>query len=275
MAKYFLTVLVAVALVTVATTVTAADKLEGELVSVQIKVDGQGAARMFAPNDVPPVQFGGLDDTTIFYRYAHLEVGDVYSIDVSPHNNRQRFGVGIAVDGQFIAHKGAVPSDVSVPEAWGKRFGAAYVIGQGAGHEFRGWRETAGTGGTIRRFEVTKAKDSLAVKISNDATAMRTIAIAVFREDYSPYMNSPELGSARGVGEKGIDIGTGIGERERSDTVSTVFKPKTLAWEVFVIRYGTKAELKQLGVWEDPTPPTPRNRLWPAPVAPGYGRLPE
>lgn len=259
----------------VSAAVEAADKVDGELVSVQLKVDGQGVARMFAPNDVVPIKFDGLDNTTYYYRYAHLEVGDTYSLVVAPHDGKYRFAVGIAVDGQFIAHKGAVPSDVSIPEAWGQRFDAAYVIGQGAGNEFRGWREAGGTGGTIRRFEVTKAKESLAVKISNDATAMRTIAVAVFREDYSPYMKSPELGAPRGMGgEKGIDIGTGIGERERSDTVSTVFKPKSLAWEVFIVRYGTKAELKKLGVWEDPAPPAPRNRLWPAPT-PGYGRLPD
>ncbi len=263
MAKKFFTALVAVALVATATvvTATAADKIDGELVSIQLTIDDVGAVRMFEPKDVAPVVAGDNDNPTKYFRFAQLEREQEYNIVVKPHRQNYQFGVGVAIDGHYIWKEGAVPADVQFSETWERSMNLV----DNDSFTIRHYIENGQSG---RRFRVTDESRSLATKLWHDPSANGTIVIAVFREDISRFMKEEE--GTRSV--KGL--GTTAGTRERISVVGVPFTPRSLAYEVFVIRYASKAELKELKVWTDPTPAPKDNRFWPA-KKDYLGQLPE
>lgn len=245
------------AVVMMAVVTVRAETLTGEMTDVLIKVDEGEPTRLFAPRDIAPTVDGGSRDATYLFRYTHLEPGQTYSITVQPRSNIGRYGVGIAVDGRCILTGKKVPATVQTASSWPNM----YIVG-GRGGEFRGWREDAGN---IRRFVVSSEERSLAATLWNDRTATGTIVVSIFRETPAPV---PMIKGERG-GVKGL--GTAAGEREESRVVSVDFVSRPVAYEVFVLRYATKTELKKLGVWTEEAAP---NRFWPT-EKPFIGRIPE
>ena len=107
--------------------------------------------------------------------------GDRYSIQVTNRSDR-RIGVVIAVDGRNIIN--GKKSDL-------KRNERMYIIGPYESNTFEGWR----TGmDRTNRFYFTEQSDSYAEKVFADASAMGTIALAVYREklpEIIPYPGKP------------------------------------------------------------------------------------
>lgn len=250
-------ILVAVAMV--ASSAYGSNRIDGELVSIQLTIDEQGATRMFEPQDVPTKVEGNHNTSTKYFRYAHLECGQEYDIEVRPHHDF-RYGVGVAIDGHYIWRQGTVPADVHFAETWERSMNLVEM----GDYTIRHFIEDGQSG---RRFRVTDESRSLATKLWHDPSAVGTIVIAVFREDVSYRMKGDS--AARGV--KGL--GTTAGTRERISVVGVPFTPRDLAYEIFVIRYASKPELKELHVWTEPVLAPKPNRFWPANQY--MGRLPE
>ena len=124
--------------------------------------------------------------------YVEAVKGGQYSIQVSNKSGR-RIGVVIAVDGRNIIS--AKKSDL-------KRNERMYIIGPYETNTFEGWR----TGmDRTNRFYFTEQSDSYAEKVFRDASAMGTIALAVYKEkipeivpysDRSSRMNESPAGAA-------------------------------------------------------------------------------
>jgi len=107
--------------------------------------------------------------------------GDKYSVEVRNKSER-RIGVVIAVDGRNI---------ISGQKSDLKRNEQMYIVGPYETNTFEGWR----TGmDRTNRFYFTEQSDSYADKMFNDASAMGTIALAVYREklpEIVPYSDKP------------------------------------------------------------------------------------
>ncbi|MDO8512198.1 MAG: hypothetical protein Q7S57_02905 [bacterium] len=250
MARFIMVVVMMMVVVT-----ARAETLTGEKVDVRIDVEGV-STRFFEPRDIAGTVDGGSQDATYRFRYTLLQPGDAYSIAVQSRSNGLRYGIGVAVDGRCILTGMKVPATVQMASSWPNM----YVVG-GRGGEFRGWREDAGN---IRRFVVSSEDRSLAATLWNDRSATGTIVVSIFRETPS---QEPMMKGERGV--KGL--GTAAGEREESRVVSVDFTSRPVAYEVFVLRYASKPELKKLGVWTEEAVP---NRFWPT-EKPFIGRIPE
>src|SRR3990172_12619425 len=103
------------------------------------------------------------------YFYMEALKGEKYSIEVRNRSDR-RIGVVIAVDGRNIISGGK--SDLKNNERM-------YIIEPYATNIFEGWR----TGmNRTNRFYFTEQSNSYAEKVFSDASAMGTIALAVYRE---------------------------------------------------------------------------------------------
>ena len=103
-----------------------------------------------------------------FY-YLEAVKGQRYSIQVTNKSDR-RIGIVIAVDGRNIID--GKKSDL-------RRNERMYIIGPYGTNTFEGWR----TGmDRTNRFYFTEQSDSYAEKVFADASAMGTIALAVYRE---------------------------------------------------------------------------------------------
>jgi len=277
MAKKFLAALVAVVvMVTTAAKATAADKVRGDYIDVAIGVEGKTPARLFEPIDTDAMTTTWYGLTTR-YRYVHLEKGDVYSINVTPRNG-ERYGVAVAVDGWNVMHKMNIPTDGYEREAmWRRHY---RIMSADTGNSVTGWQEetvaTIGADTSViseRKFKVSSDVASLANRTFGEAGAVGSILVVVFREEIE---NDDEAvmkgGFEKDIGVRGL--GTTAGERVYKTQRTVEFRSRPVATEVFVILYASKPELKELGVWTEPTPLAPRNRLWPQAKS-GYGRLPE
>src|SRR4030066_488498 len=114
------------------------------------------------------------------YYYMEAVKGQRYSIQVTNKSDR-RIGVVIAVDGRNIID--GKKSDLERNERM-------YIIGPYEPNTFEGWR----TGmDRTNRFYFTEQSDSYAEKVFADASAMGTIALAVYREklpEIIPYSGS-------------------------------------------------------------------------------------
>src|SRR3990172_12414074 len=101
--------------------------------------------------------------------YMEATKGQRYSIQVTNRSNR-RVGIVIAVDGRNI---------IDGKKSELKRDERMYIIGPYETNTFEGWR----TGmERTNRFYFTEQSDSYAEKVFADASAMGTIALAVYRE---------------------------------------------------------------------------------------------
>jgi hypothetical protein len=198
--------------------------------------------------------------------YMEAIKGQRYSIQVTNKSNR-RIGIVIAVDGRNIID--GKKSDL-------KRNERMYIIGPYETNTFEGWR----TGmDRTNRFYFTEQSDSYAEKVFADASAMGTIALAVYKEKLSeivPYSGissrmkeapaaaAPCAPSERGPGDsvemkKKEQAGTGFGETTYSPTYVVHFDPEEKATEKIVMKYEWRPELCRKGI----IPCGPKNRFWP------------
>jgi hypothetical protein len=179
----------------------------------------------------------------------------------------RRIGVVIAVDGRNIIS--AKKSDL-------KRNERMYIIGPYETNTFEGWR----TGmDRTNRFYFTEQSDSYAEKVFRDASAMGTIALAVYKEkipeivpysDKSSRMNESPAGAAPSASgetrsadkaklQKGEEAGTGFGETTYSPARLVQFEPEHAAVEKLVMKYEWRSELCRKGIIGC----GPQNRFWP------------
>jgi len=198
--------------------------------------------------------------------YVEAMKGDRYSIRVT-NKSGSRIGVVIAVDGRNI---------ISGKKSDLKRDERMYIIGPYENNTFEGWR----TGmDRTNRFYFTEASDSYAEKVFADASAMGTIAVAVYREkvpEVIPYSErqsqmrdapaaaAPQSRSESGAAgrlekKKGEEAGTGFGETTYSPARRVHFDPEQGPAEKIVLKYEWRSELCRKGIIQC----GPKNRLWP------------
>jgi hypothetical protein len=205
------------------------------------------------------------------YYYMEAVKGEKYSIEVTNKSDR-RIGVVIAVDGRNIVS--GQKSDLKNNERM-------YIIEPRATNTFEGWR----TGmDRTNRFYFTGQSDSYAEKVFADASAMGTIAVAVYREkiiERAPVPPSIDYNRSRGAGgqahrdsEKSSscdakeEAGTGFGSTTYSPVRIVSFEPeKTMAGKV-VLKYEWRSELCRKGIIQC----GPQNRFWPGDV--GFAPVP-
>src|SRR3990172_749096 len=198
--------------------------------------------------------------------YMEAVKGQRYSIEVTNRSNR-RIGVVIAVDGRNI---------IDGKKSELKRDERMYIIGPYETNTFEGWR----TGmDRTNRFYFTEQSDSYAEKVFADASAMGTIALAVYRErlpEIVPYSGSSSRmkeapaeavpgASATGPSadraekKKTEEAGTGFGETNYSPARVVHFDPEHTTAEKIVLKYEWRAEIFRKGIIRC----GPKNRFWP------------
>jgi hypothetical protein len=202
----------------------------------------------------------------INYFYVEAVKGGRYSIQVTNKSGR-RIGVVIAVDGRNIID--GKKSDL-------KRDERMYIIGPYGSNTFEGWR--TGVNRT-NRFYFTEQSSSYAEKVFGDASAMGTIALAVYREklpEVIPYSETPSrmkeapAGAAphapresrstdKAYQKKGEEAGTGFGETTYSPVQVVHFDPEHVPAEKIVLKYEWRSELCRKGIISC----GPKNRFWP------------
>ena len=196
------------------------------------------------------------------YYYLEAVKGQRYSIQITNKSDR-RIGLVIAVDGRNII--GGEKSDL----LWNERM---YIIRPYGTNIFEGWRT-----GMYRtnRFYFTEQSDSYAEKVFADASAMGTIAVAVYKEkipqiiprsDMShPKMAAPrrEAPQSAAAGkpklEESDQAGTGFGEMTYSPVNMVQFDPEHTIAEKIVLKYEWRSELCRKGIISC----APKNRVWP------------
>lgn len=206
-------------------------------------------------------------------RYFYMEAvkNDRYSIEVTNKSER-RIGVVIAVDGRNIISGNK--SDLKNNERM-------YIIEPYGTNKFEGWR----TGmERTNRFYFTEQSDSYAERVFSDASAMGTVALAVYREKLPPIVLRSELqyrakdvpaGAASAPGaamekrssgssdrfekEKSEQAGTGFGETTYSPAREVRFESENIIADKIVLKYEWKTELCKKGIIGC----GPKNRLWP------------
>jgi hypothetical protein len=198
--------------------------------------------------------------------YMEAVKGQRYSVQVINKSDR-RLGVVIAVDGRNIID--GKKSDL-------KRTERMYIIGPHEENTFEGWR----TGmDRTNRFYFTEQSDSYAEKVFADASAMGTVALAVYREklpEIVPYsgrssrMKETPAGGApcppgasssadRSELKKSEQAGTGFGETTYSPAYVVHFDPEHAMAEKIVLKYEWRSELCKRGIIRC----GPENRFWP------------
>ena len=193
--------------------------------------------------------------------YLEAVKGARYSIQVT-NRSESRIGVVIAVDGRNI---------ISGKKSDLKRNEQMYIVGPYESNTFEGWR----TGmDRTNRFYFTEASDSYAERVFADASAMGTIALAVFREKLPENQLRMQEGSAgvaspRASGEsqsadraerKSLEQpGTGFGETTYSPARRVHFESEPMHAEKIVLKYEWRSELCRKGIISC----GPRNRFWP------------
>jgi hypothetical protein len=200
------------------------------------------------------------------YYYLEAVKGQRYSIQVTNKSDR-RIGVVIAVDGRNIID--GKKSDLLRNERM-------YIIGPYGTNTFEGWR----TGmDRTNRFYFTEQSDSYAEKVFADASAMGTIALAVYKEKIPPIAPYPEMsfkkreapasgapstsGESRAVDKHKLEereqAGTGFGETTYSPAYAVQFDPEHTMAEKIVLKYEWRSELCRKGIISC----GPKNRFWP------------
>jgi hypothetical protein len=211
------------------------------------------------------------------YFYVEAAKGQRYAVQVTNRSDG-RVGVVVAVDGRNI-----IDGNKSVLQ----RTERMYILGPYETNTFEGWR----TGmDRTNRFYFTEQSDSYAEKVFSDASAMGTIALAVYREKLPepiPYLekysrlNEAPAGAAPPAAaesrsydsaqKKSEQAGTGFGETTYSPVRVVTFEPERTNVEKIVLKYEWRSELCRKGV----IPCEPKNRFWPdaqefAPVPKDY-----
>ncbi len=198
--------------------------------------------------------------------YVEAVKGKRYSIQVTNRSDR-RMGVVIAVDGRNIID--GKRSDLNRNERM-------YIIPPYESNTFEGWR----TGmDRTNRFYFTEPSDSYADKVFADASAMGTIALAIYREKISEQIrlfegpsrmkDAPAAGVPRPQNgscsdgkleqKKEGQAGTGFGETTYSPAYVVHFDPEHAMAEKIVLKYEWRSVLCQKGIIDC----GPKNRFWP------------
>jgi len=195
--------------------------------------------------------------------YVEAVKGDRYSIQVTNKSDR-RIGVVVAVDGRNIIN--GKKSDLRPNEQM-------YIIGPYESNTFEGWRTAMDR---TNRFYFTEQPDSYAEKVFADASAMGTIALAVYREklpEIIPYSERPSRlqeapagaaphapsSSDRAERKEKQEAGTGFGETTYSPARRVHFEPEHAPAEKVVLKYEWRSDLCRKGIISC----GPKNRLWP------------
>jgi hypothetical protein len=138
------------------------------------------------------------------------------------------------------------------------------------------------------RFFFTEQSDSYAEKVFSDATAMGTIALAVYREKppisvpytgksspmdgasagVAPSPSAESRGSTRALEKKSEQAGTGFGETTYSPVRIVRFEPEYGVVEKIVLKYEWRSELCRRGIISC----EPKNRFWP--MGPEFAPIP-
>jgi len=200
------------------------------------------------------------------YYYLEAVKGQRYSIEVTNKSDR-RIGLVIAVDGRNIID--GKKSDLLRNERM-------YIIEPYGTNTFEGWR----TGmDRTNRFYFTEQSDSYAEKVFADASAMGTIALAVYKEKIpqviphadmslprkeAPAARAPSaaMGSratSKYKMEEREQAGTGFGETTYSPSYVVQFDPEHTIAAKIVLKYESHSELCRKGIISC----GPKNRLWP------------
>jgi len=204
-------------------------------------------------------------------RYFFLEAvkGERYSIQVTNKSDR-RIGVVIAVDGRNI---------IDAKKSNLERHERMYIINSYETSTFEGWRTSMDT---TNRFYFTGQSDSYAEKVFSDASAMGTIALAVYMEKFPEVMPeiAPRIGgssqmknaptasapqamdksySFSGEQKKSEQAGTGFGETTHSQARMVQFEPEHIAADRIVLKYEWRSKLCKKGIINC----NPKNRFWP------------
>jgi len=206
------------------------------------------------------------------YYYMEAVKGERYSIEVTNRSDR-RIAVVVAVDGRNI---------ISGAKSYLKNSERMYIIEPYSSSTFNGWR----TGmDRTNRFYFTEPSDSYAERVFADASAMGTIAVAVYREKQHavtplrpPYRDDYRSG-ARGESRKSSsekqrsesadrEAGTGFGEMTYSPAREVAFEPESAMAGRIVLKYEWRRELCRKGIVSC----EPENRFWP--VSNGFAPVP-
>jgi len=199
------------------------------------------------------------------YFYVEAIKGQRYAVQVTNRSN-SRIGIVIAVDGRNIID--GARSDLKKREQM-------YILAPHETNTFEGWR----TGiDRTNRFYFTEQPDSYAEKVFSDASAMGTIALAVYREKLPEPVRMREKPSqkdqaaagtaapapiesrpSRTFEKKNEEAGTGFGETAYSPVRCVKFDPEPTASEKIVMKYEWHSELCRKGI----IPCEPENRFWP------------
>ena len=228
---------------------------KGNVVDVRIVSDNGGEFSKY--RTYPRVRQEGN------FFYVEAVKGDRYSIQVTNKSGR-RIGVVIAVDGRNIIN--GKKSDLERNERM-------YIIGPYESNTFEGWRTSMDR---TNRFYFTEQSDSYAEKVFADASAMGTIALAVYREKIPeiishserlkeapagamPYASRESRSTDRVEQKIGKEAGTGFGETTYSPAYVVHFDPEQEPAEKIVLKYEWRSELCRKGVISC----GPKNRFWP------------
>jgi len=200
------------------------------------------------------------------YYYLEAVKGQRYSIQVTNKSDR-RIGLVIAVDGRNIIDGKKLDL---------RRNERMYIIGPYGINTFEGWRTSMDR---TNRFYFTEQPDSYAEKVFADASAMGTIALAVYKEKISqvmphadmspPRKEAPAAGApsavleSRAAGKYKLEereqAGTGFGETTYSPSNVVQFDPEHTIAAKIVLKYEWRSELCRKGIISC----GPKNRLWP------------
>ncbi len=205
------------------------------------------------------------------YYYMEAAKGDRYSIEVANQSGR-RIGVVIAVDGRNI---------ISGGKSHLRNTERMYIIDPYTTNSFEGWR----TGmNRTNRFYFTDQPDSYAERAFSDASAMGTIAVAVYMEKIrrpvpitplddgkaaSPTKRKRSAGRTKDRDALSEQAGTGFGETVHSPAREVQFEAESAMAERIVLKYEWRAQLCRRGVISCDPP----NRFWP--VSHGFAPVPE
>jgi hypothetical protein len=203
------------------------------------------------------------------YFFLEAVKGERYSIQLTNKSDR-RIGVVIAVDGRNI---------ISAEKSNLERHERMYIINLYETSVFNGWRTSMDT---INRFYFTEQSNSYAEKVFSDASAMGTIALAVYMErlpkimpriggssqkedapaaamPYASDESQPLLSLNRAKQKKSDQAGTGFGETAHSSAVMVQFEPERAAADRIVLKYEWRSKLCKKGIINY----NPKNRFWP------------
>jgi len=195
--------------------------------------------------------------------YVEAVKGNRYSIQLT-NRSGGRIGVVIAVDGRNI---------ISGKKSDLKRNEQMYIVGPYESNTFEGWRTCMDR---TNRFYFTESSDSYAERVFADASAMGTIALAVFREKLpetlskmreapagaaAPHASGESRATDRAERKKSDEAGTGFGETTYSPARLVHFEPEHTHAETIVLKYEWRSELCRKGIIH--CGPKNRNRFWP------------